>query len=105
MFTILHIFVWFSANAQLVSESWREKSLLLALGLSIPISMLAYYGTRIGYEALGESAWGVRFLAFGSSYLVFPILTYLLLGESMFTLKTMLCVMLSCVIIAIQIFV
>ncbi len=104
MFTVLHIFVWFSANAQLISEGWREKSLILTLALSVPISMLAYYGTRIGYDAVGESAWGVRFLAFGSSYLVFPLLTYFLLGESMFTLKTMLCVILSCIIISVQVF-
>jgi hypothetical protein len=36
------------------------------------------------------------------SYLTFPLLTWWLLNESMFTMKTMLCVTLSFMIIAIQ---
>ena len=70
---------------------------------SVPISLCAYYASRLGYGELGDSAWGVRFLAFGTSYLVFPVLTYLMLGESMFTFKTMICVALSVIIISIQI--
>jgi hypothetical protein len=35
---------------------------------------------------------------------VFPILTWFILGESMFTTKTMLCLSLSILIILIQIF-
>ena len=103
LFIVLHICVWFSANTQLISEEWRDRSFLIMLILAIPTAVLAYYGTRNGYVALGESAWGVRFLAFGISYLVFPVLTFLLLGESMFTVKTMTCVSLSCLIIFIQI--
>lgn len=103
-FAVLHVFVWFATNTQFISEEWRDKSLAITLGFSIPISLLAYYGTRFAYEGFGDSAWGSRFLAFGISYLVFPILTYLFLGESMFTVKTMLCCVLSFVIISIQIF-
>ena len=101
-FVILHIFVWFSTNLQFISEAWKEKSMWVCLSLSIPISLLAYFGARFGYYALGESAWGVRFLAFGTSYLIFPILTWYFLGEPMLTLKTMLCIFLSCIIISIQ---
>ena len=104
LFALLHVFVWFATNTQFISESWRDKSLYISLGFSIPISLLAYYGTRFAYEGFGDSAWGSRFLAFGISYLVFPILTYLFLGESMFTMKTMLCCILSFAIISIQIF-
>ena len=103
-FILLHIMVWFSANLQLVNNHWAEKSIWVALSLSIPISLLAYFGTRFGYGALGDSAWGVRFLAFSLSYLIFPFLTWYLLGESMFTIKTMLCVVLSFAILAIQLF-
>ena len=104
LFTILHILVWFAANTQFISEEWRSKSLYLSIGLAIPISIVAYFGTRHAYEAFGDSAWGSRFLAFGISYLVFPILTYCFLGESMFTMKTLLCCVLSFAIISIQIF-
>ena len=102
LFVGVHTLIWFSANAQFVSESWKEKSLAITLAISVPISLLIYYATRLGYEALDGSAWGARFLGFGASYLIFPILTYLLLGESMFTVKTMICVVLSFAIIAVQ---
>ena len=102
-FIVLHILVWFISNSQLINDDWRQKSFLIMLFLSIPVSLCAYYGTRFGYDALGESAWGVRFIGFGTSYLVFPILTYMLLGESMFTLKTMICVILSIIIVTVQI--
>ena len=103
-FIMLHAMVWFSANLQFVGENWTTKSLWVALSLSIPITLCAYYGSRFGYGALSESAWGVRFFAFALSYFIFPFLTYYLLGESMFTIKTLLCVMLSFAILAIQIF-
>lgn len=104
-FVGLHVMVWFSTNLQFMSSSsWALKSIWVSLTLAIPISMLAYFGSRFGYTALGDSAWGVRFLAFSLSYLTFPFMTYYFLGESMFTLKTGLCIILSCLILAIQLF-
>ena len=103
LFSALHTLVWFSANSQFISDEWKAKSMMIMLLVAVPISACAYYATRLAYEPLGESVWGARFLGFGVSYLVFPILTYVLLGESMFTTKTMLCVILSFLIIGIQI--
>jgi len=103
-FLSLHIAVWFSTNLQLMNASFANKSFLIALSLAVPTTLLAYFGTRFGYFALGESAWSVRFFAFAISYLVFPVLTWWFLGESMFTLKTLLCVSLSFMIIAIQVY-
>lgn len=103
-FLSLHIAVWFSTNLQLMETSFASKSFIVAIALAVPITVLAYFGTRFGYSALGDSAWSVRFFAFAISYLVFPILTWWFLGESMFTIKTMLCVALSFLIIAIQIY-
>ncbi len=103
-FLILHIAVWFSTNLQLMDSNLATKSFVIALALSVPTTVLAYMGTKFGYVAFGESAWSVRFFAFATSYLVFPILTWVFLGESMFTVKTMLCVLLSFLIIAIQMY-
>ena len=103
LFLLLHVFVWFSSNSQFVSDEWNQKSFYIMLGVSVPISLCAYYASRFGYTALGESVWSIRFLAFGTSYLVFPALTYILLGESMLTLKTLICIALSLIIISIQI--
>ena len=102
-FIALQFTVWFSTNLQFVSEDLQSKSFYIMLALSIPTSIVAYYGSKYGYAAFGGSVWSVRFFAFAMSYLIFPVLTWWLLGESMFTLKTMLCVALSFIIIAIQV--
>jgi hypothetical protein len=94
--------IWFSTNLQLVSDELSAKSFQIMLVLAIPTSIAAYYGTKFGYIAFNESAWSVRFFGFALSYLTFPILTWWFLGESMFNIKTMICIALSFVIIAVQ---
>ncbi len=99
---LVHIFVWFTTNLQLV-EGWKDsgKVLWVIIGLAIPTSLIAAYATKTLYVSL-DSVWSIRFIAFGLSYLVFPVMTWILLGESMFTLKTLLCIALSIVILMIQ---
>ena len=102
-FFIGNIIAWFQFNSQFVWEWWKDKPLLTASIYAIPAGMLYWYGTKYAYAGLGE-VWGARFMAFSASYFVFPVLTYVLLKESMFTTKTMLCVMLSVCIVLIQLF-
>lgn len=101
--TLCHTLIWFGTNLQLLEGISKSKSLTVSISLAIPISLLSYYGTHFGFKALG-TLWSVRFLAFSLSYLVFPVLTWFYLKESPFTIKTMLCVFLSFLMIAIQIF-
>lgn len=103
LFLVTNILIWFATNYQLVENADKHAALKICLILAIPISLGAFYGTKFGYEALGE-AWGVRLLAFGISYAVFPVLTYLLLNESPFNAKTMTCIILSAAIVGIQVF-
>ena len=104
LFTLLHTLVWFAANTQFISPEWKAKSLHIAIMVAIPATLCSYYGARFAYDTLNNSIWASRFLAFGISYLVFPTLTYIFLGESMFTTKTMTCVFLSFLIIFIQVY-
>ena len=99
---LVHILVWLTTNLQLV-ESWKDSSKIwwVIIGLAIPTSVQAAYATRMLYLSL-DSAWSIRFIGFGTSYLIFPVMTWMLLGESMFTLKTLLCIALSIVILMIQ---
>ena len=99
---LVHILVWLTTNLQLV-EGWKESGKIwwVIIGLAIPTSLIAAYATRILYISL-DSVWSIRFIGFGTSYLVFPVMTWILLGESMFTLKTLLCIALSIVILMIQ---
>jgi hypothetical protein len=101
-FLALQIMIWFSTNLQFVNSEVSSKSFQIMLVLAIPISMAAYFGTKFGYEAFNESAWSVRFFGFALSYLTFPIFTWLFLGESMFSMKTTICIALSFIMIAVQ---
>ena len=92
LFTLVHVLIWFGTNSQFTSiEALSKNALAINIILAIPISVLGLYATRTGY-AYTESMWSVRFIAFGTSYLVFPVLTWFLLGESMFHSKTILCI-------------
>tara|TARA_Y100001970_G_C14118949_1_gene795195 strand:+ start:878 stop:1222 length:345 start_codon:yes stop_codon:yes gene_type:complete len=103
LFIAMHTLVWWSTNAQFV-EGWKTSdALILSIFLAVPITLLAFYASRYTYDALDERVWSVRFIGFGVSYFVFPFLTWLFLGESMFTAKTLLCTFLSFLIIYIQI--
>jgi len=96
-------FVWFQLYSQYVWKWWENKALLAALLFGIPASLCFWHGTRIAVDATAE-AWASRMLGFGMSYLTFPLLTWWLLHESMFTTKTILCILLSFMIVAIQLF-
>tara|TARA_B100000700_G_C14497662_1_gene602584 strand:+ start:128 stop:475 length:348 start_codon:yes stop_codon:yes gene_type:complete len=104
LFIALHLLIWFSTNLQFVDGFNQKYTLPLALTLSIPATLCAYYGSKLTYGALEDSLWAVRFIGFGTSYLVFPLLTWILLGESMFTHKTLACIFLSIIIVYIQVF-
>ena len=92
---------WFQLNAQFVWEWWKDKPIVSAAVFSIPTGICFWYGIKLCYEEWGQ-VWGPRFLIFSMSYLTFPIFTWYFLNESMFTAKTMTCVFLSFLIIAIQ---
>ena len=104
LFTGLHTLVWFSTNLQFMKTDIAAKSLQISVLLAIPATMCAYFASKSTYQALDGSVWAVRFIGFGTSYLVFPILTYIMLKESMFTPKTLTCTFLAFIIVLIQIY-
>ena len=89
LFLFSQVLIWYQLNSQLVWE-WAKgyKSMWLMALLGIPISLLFWWATKIGYEGFG-SLWKIRLLGFGISMLTFPIMTYFYLGEAM-TIKTIL---------------
>tara|TARA_Y100000592_G_scaffold79859_1_gene126026 strand:+ start:400 stop:756 length:357 start_codon:yes stop_codon:yes gene_type:complete len=104
LFFLVHIMVWFTTNTQFMDSAIKDKSLLIAIILAIPTTLCAYFASKITYGMLEESAWAVRFIAFGTSWLIFPFLTWWLLNESMLTPKTMICTFLAICIICVQLF-
>jgi FtsH-binding integral membrane protein len=104
LFAIGQTLGWFQLNSQFVWNWWQDKPIFSAIVFSIPTGICFWYGVKIAYEEMGQVVWGPRFLIFSMSYFTFPLLTYYFLNESMFTLKTMICVALSFAIVGIQLF-
>ena len=101
IFFINNIIIWYQLNSQLVWD-WAKgaKSMWMMALLGIPISLLFWYATKIGYEGFG-TLWSVRFMGFATSMLTFPIMTWLYLGEVM-TMKTILTLGLAIIIMLLQ---
>ena len=101
LFITGNVLVWYQLNSQLVWD-WAKgnKSMWIMSLLGIPISLLFWLCTKWGYLGFGN-LWAVRWLAFGSSMLVFPLMTYFYLGEAI-TLKTLISIILALIIMILQ---
>ena len=101
IFIFSQILIWYQLNSQLVWD-WAKgyKSMWIMSLLGIPISLLLWYCTKIGYIGFGN-LWAVRFMGFATSMLVFPIMTYWYLGEPM-TLKVWVTLFLALIIMILQ---
>ena len=101
LFLFNNILIWYQLNSQLVWE-WAKtsKAMWFSALLGIPISLLFWYATKLGYQGFGN-LWSVRFVGFATSMMTFPIMTYLYLGE-VITLKTLITIMLAVIIMILQ---
>ena len=98
-----HVFGWFQGYMQFVDPAWSNNPILSVICFGIPASVLFWYGNKVLFGHF-EAAWSLKLIGFCASFLVFPILAHFMLDESPFKTKTLLCILLSCGIIAIQIF-
>jgi hypothetical protein len=103
LFTLGQILGWYQLNLQKMSIWWSDKPITSAILVGIPTSIAFWYAWSMVSEATG-SVWSARFIGSCTGFVIFPVLTWFLLGESMFTAKTMICLALSILIILIQIF-
>ena len=101
IFLLNNILIWYQLNSQLVWD-WAKgtKSMWIMSLMGIPISLLFWYATKIGYEGFGN-LWAVRFMGFATSMLTFPVMTWLYLGETI-TLKTLVTILLAIIIMILQ---
>jgi hypothetical protein len=103
MLLLGQIFAWFFNNSQFVWKWWSDKPVITTLIWAWPVSLAFWWGSKWSYEALG-TVWASRLLAFGLSYISFPILTWMLMGESAFTPKNIVSSLLAFTLVTIQIF-
>ena len=101
LFFFNNILIWYQLNSQLVWD-WAKtsKAMWFSALMGIPISILFWYATKVGYVGFGN-LWAVRFMGFATSMMVFPIMTYFYLGEPM-TMKTILTLGLAAIIMLLQ---
>lgn len=103
VFSLGQILGWFQLNSQFIWKWWESKPIISALVFGLPTSIVFWYAWRM-ISISTDSVWSARFIGSGTGFLVFPLLTYFCLGESMFTVKTLSCLTLSIAIILIQIY-
>ena len=102
-FLVGNVIAWFQFNSQFVWPWWKDKPFVSQIIFAIPMGLCFWYAIKNIVDETGE-LWASKLIGFGASNVVFAIMTYLLLKESIFTTKTMTCLALSSVIIGIQIF-
>lgn len=100
IFIIAQILIWFQTYGQFKWE-WFGKNTWFLLLTAMPITYLWIVGTRVGMEVFDGKSWPLRFIGFCTGIIVFAFLSKFVLGEAM-TAKTMISLVLCCVIILIQ---
>lgn len=103
LFLVGNIIAWFQFNAQFVWEWWEDKMFLSNALFAVPMGMCFWLAAKNIVTATNE-LWASKLLGFGVSNFVFAVMTYVFMRESIFTAKTLSCLLLASIIIAIQIF-
>ena len=102
LFLLGNILAWFQFNSQFVWPWWSTRPLLSNVIFAVPMGICFWYAIRHIVSTTGL-LWSSKLIGFGVSNVVFAVLTYALLKESILVPKTMLCLLLSVVIIGIQV--
>ena len=100
LYAVGNLIVWFQMNGQFKWDFWNNSFLVGLLGF--PISIIFFKATKLSFEVFDGLLWPGRLIAFGISIIIFTILTWVYLGETL-TLKTIVSVILACIIVAIQV--
>jgi len=105
IFTLLicisHVIFWFQVNGQFMWEFFKNNPLIIAL-MGLPSGYLVIIAAKYGYQGFDGELWPMRIIGFSCGTILFSFLTYILMSEGL-TIKTILCLILSLVIIIIQI--
>ena len=96
------VLTFLQQNLQFIDAYYKTKQNHIIILFSLPIAYLYLYAWTYFVNNSNGSVWSARFIFFGLSYLVYPVLTYVCMGETPFTIKTALCTLLSVLILVIQ---
>jgi len=82
---------------------WFKNNYWLVVLMGIPISMLFMYSVKNMISAYGGEMWPSRLIGFSIGAIVFTYFSWSLFGEPL-TMKTIICLILSFSILAVQLF-
>jgi hypothetical protein len=88
-------------NGQFMWEFFKKYPYIIVL-MGIPSSYLAMTASKIVFEDFGEKIWPMRIIGFSTGTIIFAFMAFVFMSEGL-TLKTILSLILSIVIIIIQI--
>tara|TARA_Y100000766_G_C18794158_1_gene549722 strand:+ start:396 stop:740 length:345 start_codon:yes stop_codon:yes gene_type:complete len=100
-FLIGHILIWIQTNGQFLWRFFEKNPILLSFTFGGVISYFFIMATKYSYQSFDELVWPGRFIGFAVGIVSYAIMTYLLLNEGV-TTKTLICLVLSLLILTIQ---
>lgn len=96
------IMTFLQLQSQFISEWAKNHPVLISIG-GFPISFLLIYFTKYCSAAFNGEVWPGRLIGFAVGAIIFAVLSIVLLKEPM-TTKTLICLVLSALILIVQIF-
>jgi|TARA_R110000851_G_scaffold332415_2_gene508616 hypothetical protein len=103
LFVIANVLAWFQFNSQFVWGWFEDRPIITCAVFAFPMSIVFWYAINSIMLETGQ-LWTTKLVGFGVGNIVFGILTWLMLGESLATAKAIICLSLASMIIGIQIF-
>ena len=93
------------AYLQLQSQffwTWAKNHPILMSVMGVPISILLIYFTKYCALAFDGQVWPGRLIGFAVGAIVFALLSHFIMNET-FSTKTIVCLILACIILIIQV--
>ena len=101
-FFLAHGAAFLQLNGQFKWEWFAKHEWIIAL-FGVPMSFFYIWGTKYTVMAMDGLLWPSRFIGFGIGIIIYAILVNLIFGEG-FSTKTIISILLSLILIAIQAF-
>ena len=101
-FLLAHICAFIQLNGQFKWEWFAKHEWVIAL-FGIPMSFFYIWGTKYTVAGMDGMLWPTRFIGFGIGIIIYAILVSWFFGEG-FNTKTIISILLSIILIAIQAF-
>ena len=95
--------IWFQTNGQFVWPWFKNNPLILSITFGTGLSYMFIHSTRYLALHFDGMLWPGRLISFGGGIIVFTVLPYIIMGETI-TLKTIISLVLACILVSIQVF-